>query len=289
MINRRSFIGASAGVLAFGNSLLGQTETLRRAAKPKPPYRVWFQPRCFHRDMSLYRHMTIDASGWLDPSLCELTGKTGLRWVYGTNHPNANGPEYWKRECSVSVRSVPPDNPTFLSAGVAIDEWVTLMDPEVETYLAEGLRAAKKADPNIFICVWYTDLRPKLVELIYEDIVDMAIIEGYTLTPERFGPEAWLAWSTCLRRCEAALKAKTLNKTIFCFGHITDEPSIKNEHLTTAWLDEKVREIKERYPQMPGVAFYQSDSPDTPELRALVQHCDQLSGKFWNSTDATSE
>jgi hypothetical protein len=231
--------------------------------------------------MSLYRHMTIDASGWLDPLLCEQTGRTGLRWVYGTNHPDVDGPEYWQRECSTAVRSVPDDNPRFVSAGVAIDEWVAPKRPEAEAFLADGLRAARQADPAIFICVWYTDLRPPLVELIEDGTVDLAIIEGYTHTPQRFGREAWLAWPTCLRRCEAVADVGTLEKTIFSFGHITDERSIRGEQLSKHWLNEKVAEIKDRYPTMPGIAFYQSDSPDTPALRDLVQHCDRLSGRLW--------
>jgi len=281
MFSRRQFIGLSAGAAALGQVRLCKAEALRRASRPTPPYRVWFQPRCYHRDMSLYRHMTVDASGWLDPMLCELTGKAGLRWVYGTNHPYAKGPWYWRRECSVSNRSTPKDKPEFLGAGVAIDEWVRPKRPELEAFVAEGLRAARKADPSIFICVWYTDLRPKLVELIHDGTVDLAIIEGYTHTPERYGSKAWLHWTTCLRRCEAAAKAKTLSKTIFCFGHITDEPNAKKEYLQMQWLDEKCREIKKRYPAMPGVAFYQSDSPDTPKLRTLVKHCDELSGELW--------
>ena len=32
---------------------------------------------------------------------------------------------------------------------------------------------------------------------------------------------------------------------------------------------------------MPGVAYYQSDSPDSPELRGLVRHCDTLAGRLW--------
>ena len=231
--------------------------------------------------MSLYRHMTVDASGWLDPQLCELAGKTGLRWVYGTNHPDADGPAYWQREAAVRTRSLPRTAPEWIAAGIAVDEWIPPKRAEVEGFVAEGLRQARRDDPEMFIAVWFTDLRPTLAELIRDGTVDLAILEGYTHTPKRFGPEAWLAWPTCLRRCEAVKEAALLEKTIFCFGHITDEPNIRGERLRPEWLTEKAREVKERYPAMPGVAFYQSDGPDSDTLRELVRHCDALSGELW--------
>ena len=45
--------------------------------------------------------------------------------------------------------------------------------------------------------------------------------------------------------------------------------------------DEKLREIKSRYREMPGIAFYQDDSEPSAELRELVRHCDRLSGELW--------
>ncbi|NBV47347.1 MAG: hypothetical protein EBR86_17360 [Planctomycetia bacterium] len=231
--------------------------------------------------MSLYCHMTMDASGWLDPALCDLAGIAGLRWVYGTNHPDAENDSYWRQECSVETRAIPGRGGSFLCPGVAIDEWVPPKRPGMEALVAQGLRAAKKADPSLFVCVWVTDLRPALVELIHDGAVDLAIIEGYTHTAERFGPEAWLAWSTCLRRCEEAAKADILDKTIFCFGHVTDERNARNELLDPRWLDEKIHEVKAAYPTTPGVAFFQSDAPDTPDLRELIGLCDRLSGKLW--------
>ena len=284
---RRRLLGLSAGALALGcvgpASAADAQPGLRPARRPAAPHRVWFQPRQFHRDMSLYRHMTIDASGWVDPALCELTGRTGLRWVYGTQIPEADGPDYWLKELAPEARTVTHRGEPFVGPGVAIDEWVPPRDPEIEKHLADGLRAAKEADPDLFLLVWFTDLRPPLTELIRDGVVDLAIIEGYTHTPERFGPGAWLAWPTCLRRCNdvAEAGADVLDKTIFCFGHVTDEPNGKGERLDPAELTEQAEEIKERYPTMPGVAFYQSDSPDTPALRELVRHCDRLSGRLW--------
>lgn len=231
--------------------------------------------------MSLYEHMTMDASGWLDPRLCEAVGKTGLRWVYGTNHPDAKSEQYWIDECAKKTLAIPTDHPQLISAGVAIDEWVPPKDPAIEAFIADGLREAKRLQPELFIVVWFTDLRPTLTQLIKDGTVDLGIVQGYTHTAPRYGQHAWLAWDTCLKRCDAVAKADVLDKTIFSFGHITDEQTVRGDFLRPDWIEDKMREIKQRFPEMPGVAFFQSDGPDTPALRNLAQHCDQLSGELW--------
>ncbi len=160
-------------------------------------------------------------------------------------------------------------------------EWPQPKKDGVEEWIATGLRAARMADPTIFTAVWYTDLRPALTALIKDRTVDLAIIEGYTHAAPKYGPESFLHWDTAIRRCEAAKSAGTLDRTIFCFGHITAQKNAKGEHLTGRWLEEKLREIKSRYPGMPGIAFYQDDSEPSAELRELVRHCDRLSGELW--------
>lgn len=145
-----------AGIGLLSGTRPGTAAGVHRVPRPTPPYRVWFQPRMFHRDMDLYRHMTIDASGWLDPRICAAADVTGLRWVYGTNHPETPSADYWVSEAATETRSVPRDAPEVVSAGIAIDEWVTPRQPEVEDSIATGLRTAKTVDPDLFVAVWYT-------------------------------------------------------------------------------------------------------------------------------------
>ena len=82
--------------------------------------------------MDLYRNMTIDASGWLDPRLAELGGKTALAWVYGLQYPYATGPEYWCDACSEKARYYPRQDSKLIGARIAIDEWVPPKLPKNE-------------------------------------------------------------------------------------------------------------------------------------------------------------
>ena len=282
---RRQFLAASAAAIAsIGVSSLPSATAeeasgpVQYAGRPKPPYRVWFQPRLWERDIDLYRNMTIDASGWIDPRLTELAGKTTLDWVYGLNHPYAKGPDYWREVCSTAERGRPKAAPQFISAGIAVDEWVPPAQPSNERWLAEGLRAGRKANPDVFIAVWSTDPTPELLELGKDGTVDLMIVEGYTHSVE---PGLTTSWEGALRRTDAFVEAGLEEKTIFSFGHITDREDSGGGHLKGPWLRERAEELKKRYPKMPGVAFFQSVDPDTPELRELVRYCDQLSGELW--------
>jgi hypothetical protein len=263
---------------------LPATCALAEEAKPpavelKAPHRVWFQPRLFHRDMSLYAGMTIDASGWLDPKLAALAGKTALRWTYGTNHPDAVGPEYWRKEIADQVHRSPH------RSGVALDEWVPSTNPAMEGWVAEGLRQGRKAAPEQFIAVWVTDPTATLAKLVDDGIVDLVIAETYTHAAARYGPDSFLHWETALRRMDAAQALGMGDKTIFCFGHITLLPDTKGRKLDLALLAERAHQIKERYPKAPGIAFYQDDSTDdSRDFRNMIRKCDELSTKLWPST-----
>lgn len=254
-----------------------------RGRRPKPPYRVWFQPLLFERNMDLYTHMTIDASGWLDPRLTEAVGRTTLDWAYGMNHPDAKGPGDWEKLCSEQGRAFPrrKSPAQFISAGVALDEWVPAKKPQNEAWISEGLRAGKRQNPDAFIAVWSTDPSPALLDLAREGTVDLIMVEAYTHCDPQSPPGLVTSWGHAMRRCEAFVKAGLEEKTIFGFGHINGASQLKGERLSGAWLREKMAELKQRFPKMPGVAFFQNKSPDTPELRELIRACDELSGEFW--------
>lgn len=288
---RRMFLGGLVGTATLAQlagSVFGDTNNkvdvkLTHARRPVPPYHVWFQPRLFHRDIDLYEHMTIDASGWLDPRLAEAAGKTTLDWVYGLQHPWAKSSDYWRNACSKVERT---KGKRFVSAGIAVDEWVPPKLKDNPRWLAEGLRAGRKANPDIFISVWITDPTPPLFALVRDETVDLVMVEGYTHVAPNQPATLTTSWEGGLRRCDAMKEAGLIDKTIFCFGHITAGAQRNGQSLTTTWLRERAEELKERYPEMPGVAFFQQGDTDTPEFRDLIRFCDQLSGELWPDSSA---
>ena len=283
-VSRRTFLGttllAGAAAHAAESGRVTALPSPTHARRPQPPYRVWFQPRLWHRDTDLYAHMTIDASGWLDSQLAETAGITALDWAYGLNHPDTKGPEYWSHACSVAGRSHPrkATAPKFIAAGIALDEWVPPAQPDNEKWLGEGLRAGRKANPEVFTAIWSTEPTPALFELARDGTVDLIIVEGYTHSVK---PGHSTSWEGALRRLEKFSEAKVLEKTIFSFGHITAEKNHRGEPLKQKWLRERAEELKHRFPAMPGIAFFQPDCPDTPEQRTLLRFCDRLSAELW--------
>lgn len=285
MLTRRALLKLSTA------AVLGATFSARgagpgeaaRAPRPSPPYRVWFGPRLFHRDIDLYSHMTVDASGWLDPRLAHALGRTTLGWVYGPNHPWGKGPDYWRDSCSVESRSFPrmSNRPSFISAGIAIDEWVPEKVPGNEKWLAEGLRAGRKDNPDIFIAMWSTDPYGNLFQLVKEGTIDLVLVEGYTHSAAEDGPGLTTSWEGALRRTQKFIDAGLEDKTVFCFGHITARRNGKGQYLAAADLREKAQYLKKTFPLMPGVAFYQHGSEDSAEQRALIKACDQLGAELW--------
>lgn len=222
--------------------------------------------------MSLYSGMTMDASGWLDPELAALTGRRALRWLYGTNHPDAGSPSYWLEACTSEKNR----------SGIALDEWVPSKVPDMESWVAEGLRQGRRASPDLFIAIWVTDPTPVLASLVKDGTVDLVIAETYTHAAARFGPESTLHWDTALRRMDAAQSLGMGEKTLFCFGHITPDKDAKGRTLDLGQLTERAHQIKERYPKSPGIAFYQDDSPDDSKaFREVIRQCDALSTKLW--------
>ena len=175
-------------------------------------------------------------------------------------------------------RPPPTAPPKFISAGLALDEWVPPAQPDNERWLAEGLRAGRKENPDVFSAIWSTEPTPALFELARDGTADLLIVEGYTHSVKA---SQSLSWDGALRRLEKFAEAKVLEKTIFSFGHITAEKNHRGEHLKLKWLREHAEELKRSFPAMPGIAFFQPNCPDTPEQRDLLRFCDHFSAELW--------
>ena len=173
------------------------------------------------------------------------------------------------------------EKPTFISAGIAVDEWVPPALPNNEKWLAEGLRAGRRENPDVFIALWTTDPNQTLIDLGKDGTLDLIIVEGYTHAAAEAGPGLTTSWEGGLRRCDALVGGGLEEKTIFSFGHITAKADGRGRYLRGPWIRERCEELKRRYPKMPGVGFYQHGEEDSPEFRELVHACDRASAELW--------
>ena len=259
-------------------------------ARPHPPYVAWFQPKFFAQDPGLYRHLTLDAGGTEPPERLRQHGALGLAWAYGINNPDAKGSAYWCDICSPEYRrwaglGKRPSQVTsrLIRPGVALDEWCNPAHRESERWAAEGLRKGRKQWPKCFIAVWVTDLTEPLAALVREGTVDLLILECYTHAPASLGPGPFAqSLPGVYHRVGLVQKARLLDKAIICLGHITDEPDRQGRRLTPAGLRELAADLRKRFPECPGIAFYQAHQRKT--ARELIRTCDEI-GATWPRSD----
>jgi hypothetical protein len=224
----------------------------------------------------------LDAGGTESPALLSAHGATGLAWAYGINNEDAQGPEYWRDICIPEYRrwaglGKKPEQvkSKIVRPGVALDEWCNPAGPKAEAWAAEGLRAGRKRWPDCFVAVWVTDLTDTLATLVRDGTVDLLILECYTHAPASLGPGPFAqSLPGVYHRVGLVQKAKLLDKAIICLGHITDEPDLKGRRLTPESLRALAADLRRRYPECPGIAFYQAQ--DRKTSRALVEVCDEI-------------
>lgn len=300
----RGAAGAGAAVIAGGaGQLLAQAPATAQTARPgeriidysqvpqmpwpTAPYIAWYAT-AIHRNADMYRNTNIDASGELNYELAYPLGISTLNWTYGTNNPYSKGPETWSGACTVEslTRGKNADYPLppVTMAGIAIDEWVPNHKdrPLNEEWMVEGLRRGKKANPNCFIAAWVTKPTPAMFEVGRDGTVDLFIIEGYTHLGRNLPPDWALTWQEAIERCDAFTNAGLAHKTIFSFGHISPAAvSVEDGRpLTTTWLRDHMRRIKELYPDMPGVGFFPGDL-SAPGTHDMIQFVDTMAGELY--------
>ena len=255
-------------------------------ARPHPPYVVWFQPKLFAQDPGLYRHLTLDAGGTVPPERLQQHGAVGLAWAYGINNPYAKSPDYWRDICSPEYRRWAGlgKKPSRVSSqvirpGVALDEWCNPANKESERWAVEGLRQGRKQWPDCFIAVCVTDLTEPLAALVRDGTVDLLILECYTHASASLGPGPFAqSLRGVYHRVGLVQEAHLLDKAIICLGHITDEPDLNGRRLTPDGLRTLAADLRKRFPECPGIAFYQAH--DRKTARELIQVCDEIGAGF---------
>lgn len=250
--------------------------------RPRPPYVAWFQPKLFAAEPQLYQHLTLDAGGTESPALLAQHGAVGLAWAYGINNPDAAGPDYWRDICDPEYRRWAGlgKRPSLVASqvirpGVALDEWCNPARPESERWAAEGLRAGRRRWPACFIAVWVTDLTDTLAGLVRDGTVDLLILECYTHAPASLGPGPFAqSLAGVYHRVGLVQKAGLLPKAIIGLGHITDEPDLRGRRLAPESLRALATDLRRRFPECPGIAFYQAHARKT--AGPLIRTCDDI-------------
>jgi hypothetical protein len=199
-------------------------------------------------------------------------------WTYGPNSPYGKDAAYYESQYS--------GPPAAGYAGCAPDEWNVKAGDQREAWCAQGMRAAKKAYPEMTLAVWVTQLTPTFISLVKDGTIDLALIEGYTYVPEN--PQWAIPWDDLIRdRVELMKREGLLAKTIVCVGMVASKPDSKGHFMTPKELRYEMEYLKKHYPEMPGIAFYGHNDND-PATRKLIKLTDKLAGELCRAIASNS-
>lgn len=245
-------------------------------AKPpqriKAPVRAWFQPPYLETKPDLYPNMTMVTS--LTAERLAKRGVTALHWCYGPNSPWSEGKAgYYAQQAAPFIKAG-----EFRFAGVGIDEWDTGNGhyPKEKELAAAGFRTARRQWPDSIMVAYVTTPDQTFTELLKDHTLDLAIIEGYSFIPDVGG----LTMEGIRQRCDVMKTAGLLDRTIVCLGYVSAAPDKQGRRMTIANLEQQMREIKKKYPEMPGIALY-GFKDDTPETLELIRQVDALAAELY--------
>jgi hypothetical protein len=242
--------------------------------RPKPPYRLWYQPPLGQTHPELYSQISFvnSISSLEEARFWNERGVAVGRWAYGPQSPHTAGNvEYFLNEYNPQLL---PDWPI---AAVGIDEWISAGPENVEA-CAKALRQTKTQWPEFFISCYVTHPDETFKALVADGTIDLAVIEAYTHLPgyggTHFVGDRRVSPSGYFGRCKAMQEAGLLNKTIVMFGHMM-------EGLTAGDLNRLMAIFHDSFPQMPGVGFYGLPHGDLEENKALILYAERLSGLYY--------
>jgi hypothetical protein len=123
---------------------------------------------------------------------------------------------------------------------------------------AQGLRRGKKLHPDLFVAAWNpgdgAEADGIFSGLMKDHTFDLAMFETYTHYPPymKRGKPHISDWFT---RFEYARKEGWLNRSIPCLGMLFGQSTMNPTGWTQHELRATVQELKERFPEMPGIGF----------------------------------
>lgn len=248
---------------------------------PSAPFVAWFEPPAFESQPELYRNASlitslVERNAAVLPRLASQ-GTSGLRWAFG---PSSAAAAYSKQSSTFYAAQMSPQFPESdtVLPGVGIDEWNTgdALFAQERDVAAAGFREGRKRWPKSFVAAWVTQPDEVFISLLADRTFDLAIIEGYSFIPDVGG----LDLDGILRRCEPFKRAGLLDRTIVCFGYVSATPDKQGRSMTLPELERLARAVQERYPEMPGIAFYGTKDA-SPATLALVERSHKLAAKLY--------
>jgi hypothetical protein len=252
----------------------GELPDLFEPIRPKPPYRLWYQPPWGPTHPELYSHINFvnSINSVEEARFWNERGVAVGRWAYGPQSPHTAGNvEYFLHEYDPELL---PDWPI---AAVGIDEWISASPENVEA-CAKALRRINKQWPDLFISCYVTHPDETFKELVADGSIDLAVIEAYTHKPgyggTHFVGDRRVSPSGYFERCRAMKEAGLLERTIVMFGHMM-------EGMRAGDLNRLMAIFHDNFPQMPGVGFYGLPHGDLEENKALIQYAERLSDIYY--------
>lgn len=264
-------------VIEYDNKISSDLVSISEKVRPRPPYHLWYiSPQITARYPDIFDGMTINTTPnqiyqarWLNKQ-----GIAAMRWRYGPNAPGEKDLAYF-----LNSYSSPAKDPQYNWAGIAVDEWVGKSE-ENRKWAAEGLRKMCKSDPNTFVVVWTTGAFPELVQLLKDDIVDVAVIEGYPFVPNNNNNRMQADFNKTMQRASDFSKAGVMDKVIIGWGWIVGEPDNDGRMMTKELLRQYALEAKKRFPEMPGMGFF-AGSYTTPHSLDMYRYANELSKELY--------
>ena len=171
-----------------------------------------------------------------------------LKWHWGPQNPHVEEARDQRDAYLRRMRGLlPPQHPYYLDRswrpGIAVDEWQKPkndvekghpLHPENPYGLSgsiQGMLDAKALAPEFFIAVYWRG-QPNIRPALEHGAVDLLIIEG-----------------ALLKRGERAREMGYADRTIFMHGYLNGSDDLET-------VEKRIRTMRERFPEMPGMAIY---------------------------------
>lgn len=209
---------------------------------------------------SLKRRPIYEQSVWLKK------GVKPLRWM-GYPHEKSEDElvAYWASAAKQGY------------VGIAIDE-IGHVDAETDAKAANALIKLKRSYPDLFVAVWHAGGLTSELLYGYREGVDLVLLETYGVPFEMKRYKSWVEEQIATVR-----KAGIIRKTVFAVG-INDAATPEEWQKVGQWVNtvsalrQLLTFIRQKAPEMPGIAFFAPRASGT-----MVKAADKLAGEIFGS------